>query len=376
MAEYYIGIMSGTSVDAVDAVLCQINSAGETEHLSSHSEPFSAPLSARLHQAMSPSISDLLAFKQLEHDYSELVVTAVNNLLALSNKTAKQIKTIGCHGQTLWHHPPSIASADGSTAFTLQLLNPALIAIKTGIDVVSDFRQKDIVAGGEGAPLVPAFHHHVFARQCPARTAILNLGGIANITYLGSDKTSVIGFDTGPANTLLDLAYRLHYGSPGYDKNGHTASQGLVQEALLQRLLQDPYFTKLPPKSTGREYFSETWLNKKLNSSIKGKDLLRTLLELTVDSIVQSLTLLPHSPSLIVACGGGVHNQLLMRQLSTKLAPTNLTTTADYGIDPQAVEAIAFAWLAWCYDKRQPGNLSAVTGAQRHVVLGSKTYAN
>lgn len=376
MSDYYIGIMTGTSVDAVDAVLCRISQTGNVAHQYSHSEAFPPSLSERLHQAMTVEVGNLLTFKQLEHDYSAHVAVAVNHLLALAEVPAEHVISIGCHGQTLWHHPPSVAASNNHAPFSLQLINPALIAVNTGIAVISDFRQKDIMAGGEGAPLVPAFHYHTLAAQCPPHTAILNLGGIANITYLGAGKEDVIGFDTGPANTLLDLAYRQHFGAPGFDKDGEQAAQGKVLPTVLQRLLDDPYFKKPPPKSTGREYFSENWLRSRLKGKDDSSDLLRTLTEFSVDSIVQSLRFLPHQPPLIVACGGGIKNQLLMQQLRGKLAPAQVVTTADYGIDPQAVEAMAFAWLAWCYDQRLPGNLSAVTGARQAVILGAKTYAD
>ena len=374
MAEYFVGVMSGTSVDAVDAVLCQIDTSGRVTSEQVHSLPFPLSLATRLHHAMSPDIGSLLAFKQLEADYSLHVAKAVNQLLENSSVSATQVTSLGCHGQTLWHLPPSQSGA--SAPFSLQLINAPLIARQTGIDVICDFRQKDIAVGGEGAPLVPAFHYHVLAQQCPTHSVVLNLGGIANLTYLGADTTGVIGFDTGPANTLSDAVFRQHVGAPGYDQQGELAASGTVITQLLSSLLGDSYFQQSPPKSTGRERFNLAWLTHQLDGSEPIKDILRTLIELTAVSVVEAMQFLPAQPTQVIACGGGVLNQTLMSRLQTKLNTIKLTTTAHYGIDPQAVEAMAFAWLAWCYEHKKPGNLPAVTGASHPVILGSKTYSD
>ena len=374
MFDYYIGVMSGTSVDAVDAVLCQIDQAGQVKHLDTVSAAFPAQLTKRLHHAMSVEVTDLVSYKALEGDYSHHVIKAVKQLLTQTSLSPKHICAIGCHGQTLWHYPPSVAAATGSP-FSLQLINAALIAWHCRINVISDFRQKDIVAGGEGAPLVPAFHYHALAQVCPPHTVILNLGGIANMTYLGTNAAQVIGFDSGPANTLLDAYFRHQWGAPGYDKQGKKAAMGNSIERLLKQLLRDPYFYQSPPKSTGREYFNLSWLQQNLDGNESPQDVLRTLVNLTAESIYQALDFLPQVPAMLVACGGGVRNPLLMQAISHRIAPLELHTTSAFDIDPQAVEAIAFAWLAWCYEHKKPGNLPAATGARSPVILGNKTYA-
>lgn len=375
MTEYYIGVMSGTSVDAVDTVLCQINHHGHVKHLYSYSLTFPKQLASRLHAAMRPEFTSLPALKELEADYSSHVIAAVHGLLNTAAVAPSVVTAIGCHGQTLWHQPPSNTNP-GSAPFSFQLINASLIALRTGIDVIYDFRQKDIIAGGQGAPLVPAFHFHALSAQCPQHTAVINLGGIANITFLGRTEAEVIGFDTGPANTLIDAYFRQQWGVPGFDQGGRTATSGDVIDSLFRTLMTAPYFSRKPPKSTGREQFNLDWLSPYLDGNEKPEDVLRTLLEVTTESIAQSFEFLPHPPQHLVVCGGGVYNPLLLDRLAQRVAPVTVTTSAHYQLDPQAIEAMAFAWLGWCYEQKKPGNLCAVTGADHPVVLGSKVYAN
>ncbi|MGB5305178.1 MAG: anhydro-N-acetylmuramic acid kinase, partial [Gammaproteobacteria bacterium] len=254
--------------------------------------------------------------------------------------------------------------------------NPAVIAAGTGIDVVADFRRADIDAGGQGAPLVPAFHQALFARAGEHRV-VLNIGGIANITILPSDASlPVTGFDTGPGNTLLDAWTRQHLDAP-MDTGGRWAAQGSVHAELLAGMLQDPYFHAPPPKSTGREYFNPDWLARYLqDSGIAAQDVQATLCALTAQSILDALE--HHAPRTqrLLVCGGGIHNPELLRRLAENQAGMPVESTQPYGVDPDWVEAVAFAWLAKQHLDGKPGNIPAVTGAQRPVVLGSRTRAS
>lgn len=374
MTDYYIGIMSGTSVDAIDAVLCDIAPNGQVSHLNTTSEAIPDDLKHRLQLAMSAQPMALTDYKQLEYDYSQLCISVTQTLLHASSVSANEVISIGCHGQTLWHQPPSREAS--SPAFSLQLINASQIAIATGIDVVCDFRQKDILTGGQGAPLVPAFHYQVFRPLIQRPSIVLNLGGIANVTWLAEHQEDVTGFDTGPANTLIDHWYQQHFGAPGFDRDGQQAASGQVINELLQALLKHPFFAQQPPKSTGREVFNAEWLSHYLRPEYPPRDVLRTLVELTAQSVANSLRWLPEPIEYILVCGGGVNNHCLMHALKQQLPQLEVVSTAAYDIDPQAVEALAFAWLAWCFDQKKPGNLPAVTGASRPVVLGSKVYAN
>ena len=373
MKERYIGVMSGTSVDAIDAVLCHINERGDVSFEDAFSLPIAPSLAKRLHAAMTPERHSLPDYKQLEYDYSKAVVETINALLQQRQLSPGDIAAVGCHGQTLWHQPPS---HEHPAPFSLQLINAPYIAFHCGIDVISDFRQNDIIAGGEGAPLVPAFHFAALTPHTGSNCAVLNLGGIANITWLGESEADVIGFDTGPANTLLDAFYRHRVNDSGFDVDGKLAASGRCITPLLSKLLADPYFSRTPPKSTGREIFNLKWLNRYLQGDESVADVLRTLVELSAYSVMAALRFLPQPPERLIACGGGVYNPTLMQALQQQLGAVKLQSIADFQLDPQAIEGMAFAWLAWCYEHKKPGNLPAVTGAQRPVILGTKTYAS
>ncbi|MGM0480906.1 MAG: anhydro-N-acetylmuramic acid kinase [Pseudomonadota bacterium] len=375
----FIGVMSGTSVDAVDAVLCQISPRGELEFEAFYSTAIPPQLKKRLHQAMTDKPLPLTEYKQLEADYSQQVADTINALMQQQPLSPTDITAAGCHGQTLWHFPPSQAKTQA--AFSLQLLNAAQVSMQTGISVISDFRQKDIAAGGEGAPLVPAFHFHALKAKSGANKVVLNLGGIANITLLTDQPEDLLGFDTGPANTLLDGWYRRHDTAGDYDKDGRMAASGEIDQQLLERLLAEPYFAQPAPKSTGRELFNLSWLERHLTGNERPQDVMATLLELTAVSAVAAIRSLTATVDEVIACGGGVNNAALMsalrRQLQQQLGQsTPLRTTKDYGIDPQRIEAMAFAWFAWCYEHKKPANLPAVTGASCPVILGAKVYAH
>lgn len=362
----YIGILSGTSIDAIDLALISMT-GGEIKLLQCYSHSFPIQLQQQLQALCTPQPNELVAFGLADREFSLVAGEAVQRLLTLSNLTARDITAIGSHGQTVRHHP------ELSPAFSLQLGCAATLAAHTGIAVVSHFRQKDIALGGQGAPLAPALHQALF--QSPsANRAVINLGGIANISWL-PQQGEVIGFDCGPANTLLDAWYQQHH-TERYDKGGEWARLGIVNQTLLNSCLTDPYFKQKPPKSTGREYFTLHWLQHHLSKqhTLDPKDVQATLVELTAYSIVQALKQFAPAQQVFL-CGGGVHNRQLLVRLQQLAAQINWQTTDTLGVDPDWVEAILFAWLAHCHVVGLVGNLTAVTGADRPAILGSYTPA-
>ncbi len=365
----YIGLMSGTSVDAIDAALVRIP-PGENgiELLAVHSHPFPPDIRRRILALTLPGAADELEETGvLDTILGGLFAEAVFALLAKTKRRPAEVRAIGSHGQTLRHRP------DGTAPFTLQIGNPAVIAERTGITTVADFRRRDLAAGGQGAPLTPAFHAYAFRSSRQAR-AILNIGGIANLTYLPAQPHEAVrGLDTGPGNTLLDQWIQRHRGKD-YDRDGQWAAGGRVMPTLLEELLADPYFARPPPKSTGREYFHLGWLGRHLAAiaplAPEPQDVQATLLRLTARSVGQALhTFLPPIDELYV-CGGGAHNRALLAALAEELAGIPVRTTEVLGLAPDWVEAAAFAWLAHRALEGQPGNLPSVTGAKREVILG------
>jgi len=293
---------------------------------------------------------------------------AVSGLLKKANLQPSDIAAIGAHGQTIRHQPHL-----GAMAYTHQTLNAALLAEKTNIDVIADFRSRDLAAGGHGAPLVPAFHAQQFTSS--ENLAILNIGGISNLTLLPKDG-KVTGFDCGPGNILMDAWIHEHQGNT-FDENGTWALQGKVNEGLLVEMLADSFFSKAPPKSTGRDDFHLAWLQKKLgNSNHHSEDVQATLLHLTAHSALEALA--RHAPQTqrLIVCGGGARNNALMNLLKVKAQlffkkSVEITTSDSAGIDPQLVEGLAFAWLAWAHKEKRPANLPAVTGAKGPRILGA-----
>jgi len=359
----YLGLISGTSADGIDAALVDFDD-GMPRLLHGLTHPWPEPLRREiLAVAQGETLIDLDRLGRLDVALARCFADAAQHLLREAEVTPGQVRAIGSHGQTLRHRP------DGDRPFTMQLGDASVIAERCGIDVVADFRRADVAAGGQGAPLLPAMHAMLLGR--PGEThVVLNLGGIANVTRLGIDG-SVLGFDTGPANGLMDAWCQRHLGR-AYDEDGAFAARGSVNNALLQRLLDDPYFALPPPKSTGREHFHLAWLQEHLqDDSMEPADVQATLLELTVRSIADAIGL--HAPDAVrvLACGGGIHNRLLMEQLAERLAPIPLESTADYGVDPDYLEAMAFAWLARQRLLNLPGNLPSVTGARGPRVLGA-----
>ncbi|GAA4886260.1 anhydro-N-acetylmuramic acid kinase [Ferrimonas pelagia] len=359
---YCIGLMSGTSMDGIDAVLARFDQRGHPSLVASHSLALPPTLLTELHRLCSPADNEIDRMGRADRAIALCFAEAVQGLLAKTEIDAAQIAAIGSHGQTVRHHP------DGRHAFTLQLGCPSTLAVASGIDVIADFRRKDIALGGQGAPLVPAFHHSLFRASTPR--LIVNIGGIANLTCLNDQQ--VLGYDTGPGNTLMDAWCREHF-QQSYDNGGQIAAGGQVNGALLKRLLAHPYFAQPLPKSTGRELFNLHWLHSQLGSldAMPTEDVMATLLALTVQSIAKCAQNHAASGELYL-CGGGAFNDELVRQLTIALPDYQIDTTAALGLDPQLVEGVAFAWLAWRHLNGLPGNLPAVTGAAREAVLGGR----
>jgi len=365
----YIGLMSGTSLDGIDAVLAKIGPHGETSAQGAVSIPFSGELHQALLDLQSPGPNELHREKQAANALAIAYAQAVNLLLEKTGLKVGEISAIGAHGQTIRHQP----HLGDNLAYTHQTLNAALLAEKTGIDVIADFRSRDVAAGGHGAPLVPAFHAQQFCST--ENLAILNIGGIANLTLLPKNG-EVSGFDCGPGNILMD-AWIFDQQGNLFDKSGAWAAQGKSNEALLQRMLADPFFAKLPPKSTGRDDFHLGWLQEKLgNKNYLTEDVQATLLHLTAHTILESLS--RHAPQTqkLIVCGGGAKNTALMNLLKTKASDffksaLEVGTSDVAGIDPQLVEGLAFAWLAWAHKEKRPANLPAVTGAKGPRILGA-----
>jgi len=364
----YLGLISGTSADGIDAALVSFDE-GTPRLLHGLTHPWPAELRQQILGVAQGEVPvDLDALGRLDVAMGHGFAEAALRVLADAGVSTARVRAIGSHGQTLRHRPT------GEHPFTLQLGDPSVIAERCGIDVVADFRRADIAAGGQGAPLLPAMHAMLLGQAGEARV-VLNLGGIANITYLAADG-SVLGFDTGPANGLMDAWCVRHRGEP-FDRDGRFAGEGRVDEPLLRSLLDDPYFTLAPPKSTGREHFHLAWLDQHLaDHELAPADVQATLLELSVRSVADAIARHATGTRRVLACGGGVHNRALMDRLARHLAPVELQSTALYGVDPDYLEAMAFAWLARQRLLGLPGNLPAVTGARGPRVLGAVYFAS
>jgi anhydro-N-acetylmuramic acid kinase len=362
-AAAYIGLISGTSADGIDAALVQFRD-GQPQLQAGYVHPWPASLRTRLLAlAQGESSVDLDALGRLDVEIGECFADAALTLLKHNDIAATSIRAIGSHGQTVRHRP------GGAYPFTLQLGNPAVIAERCAIDVVADFRRADMAAGGQGAPLVPAVHAALLSTPGQMRV-VLNLGGIANITVLAADG-GVSGFDTGPASALMD-AWCLRERGTAFDRDGAYAASGHVDAELLAALLADDYFALPPPKSSGREYFHLAWLagHPRLHA-LAAPDVQATLLELTARSVATAIRNHAAATRQVLVCGGGVHNAALLRRLQELLHPITVTSTISAGIDPDFLEATAFAWLARQRLLGLPGNLPAVTGARGPRVLGA-----
>ena len=362
--QYFAGLMSGTSMDAADAALVDF-SGGQPRLTATHRTPLTPELRAALLALCTPSPNEIERMAELDARMGEIFADSALALLKKAGVKATEVHAIGSHGQTVRHQP------GGPYPFSLQIGNPVLIAQRTGITTVADFRRADIAVGGQGAPLVPAFHNAVF-RSAQHDRVVVNIGGIANITVLPKDAThAVTGFDTGPGNVLLDAWAERHLGKR-MDEDGRFAASGQVHEKLLHTLLNDDYFSLTPPKSTGREHFNIAWLDAVLKnySGVTPSDIQATLCDLTAASIAQAIRhYAPHTSEVLI-CGGGAHNVHLMQRLRARLSQCAVESTEKHGINPDWVEAMAFAWLAKQTLEGKPGNLPSVTGAKHAAVLG------
>ena len=368
----YVGLMSGTSIDAVDSALVACGDNGPSL-LATREHPIPTDTRERIAAISHPGDNEIARLGALDRELGQLFAAAATELLATSGTRMQQIRAIGSHGQTIRHHPPS--AAEDAVAYTLQIADPNTIAEQTGITTVADFRRRDIAAGGEGAPLAPAFHAAAFAE--PGRNrAIVNIGGIANATLLSGTHLQQ-GFDTGPGNTLLDHWVQRHLGE-ACDREGAWAASGEVIEELLARLLGHAYFSRSGPRSTGKEAFNPAWLHSQLTfvDNPDPRDIQATLAELTAASIAGALGACELDISAVYVCGGGAHNTDLLQRLVRRLAPATVTTTATLGMDPDWVEAVTFAWLAHRTLEGLSGNSPTVTGASGERILGGIYPAN
>jgi anhydro-N-acetylmuramic acid kinase len=362
-SDLYLGLMSGTSLDGIDAAIVNFDGSMPVV-LHCLTEPYPQSISSRIQELTRATSITLNELCGLDVEIAEYYVKVVHQILADASIPADRIRAIGSHGQTIHHNP------DQKPRFTLQIGDPNTLCAGTGITTVADFRRRDMALGGQGAPLAPAFHQAVF-RSADKNRAIINIGGIANITYLPADtEAATIGFDTGPGNTLLDYWINLHF-KQKFDDEGTWGAKGDIDTKLLPTMIStEPFFSQKPPKSTGTDYFSPNWLNKFAIEQQKPENIQATLLELTARTIAMGVTQLEHPPQECYICGGGVHNMALLKRLESLLPGTTLETTAALGVDPDYVEAVAFAWLARQTIHGNPGNLPSVTEAKSPAILG------
>ena len=368
MDQIFIGLMSGTSLDGIDAIAIDLTT--QPKILATHYQPYDETLRQQLHQLCRGCTNELSLYAELDNRLGREFANAANIVRDKAGLKSGQVRAIGSHGQTVRHYP------DSAHPNTLQIGDPNIISELTGITTVADFRRRDMASGGQGAPLAPAFHNTLF-RSSGHDRIMVNIGGIANLTLLPADaNTPASGWDTGPGNTLMNAWIFAHQNEP-QDTGGHWASQGTSNQALLNDLLTDPYFHQPAPKSTGPEYFNLAWLDPFLaahpDSSV---NIQATLCELTTRTIVLAITQAIESRTItatdpeIFICGGGSHNPLIMQQLRSRLAGSKVESSQALGLDPDWVEAAAFAWLAQQTLDGRAGNLPAVTGADKAVILG------
>lgn len=354
MNELYIGVMSGTSMDGIDVALCEIDPRS-CRLIYANEYPFPRAFKEEILSDIS-GVLRLEDIGQLDTKLGHLFADAIEKFILDNQINRDAIKAIGLHGQTLWHAP------DDASPFSMQLGSPSVVSAKTKLSVVADFRNMDIANGGQGAPFAPAFHAFAF-QNLAKNTAVVNIGGMANITLLGE---KILGWDTGPGNALMDM-WIAKCKNEGYDKDGAFAKSGTPNQELLEKLLSDNYFKKPPPKSTGREYFNESWLASHLPlfNTIKEEDIQATLLELTARTIAHDAA----KCELLIICGGGVKNSFLMQRLQ-ELSTFKVAPSDDYGINADALEAMAFAWLSYKRVHREEVDLKDVTGAHKNSILG------
>jgi len=367
-AHLCIGLMSGTSADSIDAAL--VDFSGKQPQLKHYIElPLADNVRQQILTLMQPGDDEIEQLGRLDHQLGHAFAQAAQALLSASNTPASRVRAIGSHGQTLRHRPPGTSQHP----FTLQIGDANIIAEETGICTIADFRRRDIAAGGQGAPLVPAFHQAVFSSAEESRV-IANIGGISNITLLAGNTLQ--GFDTGPGNTLMDAWIHEQQGER-YDQDGQWASTGRANRELVEQLLQHDFFQQIPPKSTGREDFNLNWLKQQvelLDNPLETADIQASLLEVTAQSLVGGIKQQAPNAEAIYVCGGGAFNSQLLKCIETTAQSAGLKlsvrSTSALGIAPESVEATAFAWLAQQTLENLPGNNPATTGARREVILG------
>lgn len=397
-AQYYIGLMSGTSADGIDLALISFDDNGKLKHHASFYQAYTDKTADKITALYNPDTSSFKGSEidrafELDVELAKLFTKAINAFLIQEQLRSEDIIAIGNHGQTIRHRPQA------SHPFTLQIGCCQTLATLTNIRVVGQFRRKDMALGGQGAPLVPAFHQTIFSETKNSDNPlvnssldnncdvfVVNIGGISNLTFLpANNKMNVIGYDTGTGNALMDDWFRLHHPNSNtkYDKNGHWAAKGTINDKLLKQLLSDNYFQLTPPKSTGREYFHLSWLDKQLSKieSVTAQDVQTTLTAFTAITIVNAIK--QHSSdnnniTRVYLCGGGVHNSTLQSQITKQLSLLTknheLLLTNQKGIDSDQLEAIAFAWLAFAYDKKLLSSMPSVTGASKSCTLGNDYF--
>ena len=361
MTQHFIGLMSGTSADGVDAALVEIN-AEQIKLIDFYETPLPESLKSDLLELNQSQQIDLYALSKLHKEVADIFIVATKNLLQKNNLTPEQIQAIGSHGQTIFHAP--------DIPMTLQIGHPAFIAKQTGITTVGDFRVDDMALGGQGAPFAPALHQQLFSDD--QACFVVNIGGIANLTYIDSITETLKGWDTGPGNGIMDEICQRHF-QQDYDKNGDLAQQGKVNQTLLEKLLQHPYFAELPPKSTGRDIFRLDWIEQtlsKLNVDTNPNDLLATATELTAITIAKQIKSIEKSQEPVWIVGGGAYNPFLIDRIQANLQNHKVASSQQKNINPSAVEAMLCAWLADQRINNKPINLVQVTGAKRNAILG------
>jgi anhydro-N-acetylmuramic acid kinase len=363
MAEYYVGLMSGTSLDAVDAVVVDFDSF-PPRCVATHSLQIAPELKRRILSLCRPGKNEIERMGQLDVELGRLFARAASEVVEQAGLRAAEVSAIGSHGQTIRHEP------QGHTPFTLQIGDPNTIAQQSGITTVADFRRRDLTLGGQGAPLAPAYHRWFLQGQ---GGALVNIGGMANVTLLSADSAAeVVGFDTGPGNVLIDYWMEQAFGE-AMDRDGATARSGQLSEPLLAEMLKEPFFQQLPPKSTGRETFNAEWLQRHAAQieRLVAVDVAATLVELTATTIAEGVSAQGAAASSLWVCGGGAHNRLLLERIAAHLPGWQVASSAEVGMDPDWVEAMAFAWLARQTLHGESGNLPSVTGAAAAVILGA-----
>lgn len=363
----YIGIMSGTSLDGIDIALVEINN-NQTRLIASLETPFTSELKQQLASLITSKTCNLASIGTLSYQLANEYADAVNQLLLENKFTPSAITAIGVHGQTVFHQPNSLFP------HSLQLVNASVLATKTGIDCVHNFREMDIALGGQGAPLVPLFHQSLRSQlpiDLPEQPLVFaNIGGIANLSFC--DESNLLGFDSGPGNTLIDIITKKRFDKE-FDKNGALARKGKINTALLDEMLNDPYFLSDIPKSTGREYFNLYWLESfSAYANINGYDTLATLTELTAITMTQTLTA---KTGLLILCGGGAKNAFLVERIQFHLPHWRIASSDEFGISADFMEAMAFAWMAYRTLNNLSSNAPSVTGAKKAAVLGQITFA-